>query len=419
MLPNFNSNGPCYELFNSSNETIKYWKQRNKISKEFETHSKSHIYYLHFGGVSVLSIPKNEKHSILINNPCLLFQFLLLNTKSFSIEIGIKDSNNNKRRLNLTSSIQKTEFKSMHLKLPLTDFPLNIWTNLIIDLEQLTQEYFKTYKFNNIECIHITGCLKIRKIYSLRNKDEPIIRSIDMGKSIPIVNLLLLPNGTFIKHDIRIIGINNNSNNFNVTNVVLNGNFIKNKSPGSLNRRNNSPSSNNSSKFTAASDINANKYRNLYKKNKNISNNSKLYNNSSNLNNNEQVEDIMNITPLPERKRAQMENNSKKVKDTKLFVKDLPKVSELNNEIKYNAMKNIKIMNNNDKIVEKNKSNNNNSFGEEEGNLKERKSLGKYISKYQKNKRRNKTNNPFIVKKKLIKLTRIIITITRELQRKK
>ena len=83
MLPNFNGNGPCYELLSSSTDLIKYWKQKGKITREFETHSKSYVYYLQFGGVSVLSIPFNEKHSLQITNSCLLFQFILFNLVSY------------------------------------------------------------------------------------------------------------------------------------------------------------------------------------------------------------------------------------------------------------------------------------------------------------------------------------------------
>ena len=48
MIPNFNNNDTCFELFSSQVDVIKYWKQRGKITKEFDPHSKSYIYYLHF-----------------------------------------------------------------------------------------------------------------------------------------------------------------------------------------------------------------------------------------------------------------------------------------------------------------------------------------------------------------------------------
>ena len=84
MIPSFDNN-PCFELFSAATEVIKYWKLKGKFSKEFEPHSKSNIYYLHFGGVSSLTTPIDEKHSLQIKNSCLLFQFMLYNIKSFFI----------------------------------------------------------------------------------------------------------------------------------------------------------------------------------------------------------------------------------------------------------------------------------------------------------------------------------------------
>ena len=396
MLPNFNNNGPCYELFSSATDIIKYWKQKGKIMKEFESHTKSYIFSLQFGGVSMLSIPINEKHSLQINNSCLLFQFILFNTKSFSIEIVIRDKNDTKRRFNLTTSVKEIDSKSLYIKIPLIDYPLNIWTNLIIDLESLTNHYFKTQTFKSIDNIHITGCLKIRKIFSLRTKEEPVLRSIDMGKSA-LVNLLLLETGNIIKNDIKIIGINN----VYINNININSKNIQNPLPG--NRKGmNSPPSHNVSKFSTTSDINLNKHKNYYRKS-NENNNLNEYNNSNN-----NLSEGLNITPITNNiiNRKQMENLSKKAKDNildaKKFVKGLPDLTKYKNNIKYAALKNMKNnnMNNianigNNSIMEEN-NNSNNSNKLFNTNTKEKgKSLGKYV-KHQQNKKRNKSNNPYI-----------------------
>ena len=302
MLPNFNNNGSCYEIFSSATDIIKYWKQKGKITKEFETHTKSYIYSLQYGGVSVLSIPINEKHSLQITNPCLLFQFILFNNKSFSIEIGIKDKTDTKRRFNLTSSIKEIESKSLYIKIPLNDYPLNIWTNVIIDLESLTQQYFKTQTFKTIDNIHISGCLKIRKIFSLKSKDEPVLRSVDMGKSIPVANLIFMDSDNLVKNDLKINGINN----VNINNVNIDSNNIRNmlNSPqGNNHRSSNSPMSNNASKFSTTSDINLNKHKKYYRKS------------NDNNNNSNDLAGGLNITPINNFNRAQMENLSKKTRD--------------------------------------------------------------------------------------------------------
>ena len=392
MIPNFNNNGPCFELFSSANDIIKYWKQKGKILKEFETHTKSYIYSLQFGGVSMLSIPINEKHSLQINNSSLLFQFILFNTKSFSIEIGIKDKNDNKRRFNLTSSLKEIDSKSLYIKIPLGEYPLNIWTNLLIDLEYLTQYYFKTQSFKVIDYIHLSGCLKIRKIFSLQSKDEPILRSVDMGKSIPVANLFLTESGNLIKKDIKIIGINN----VYINNININSNNIPNilnSPPGNNKKSNNSPISNNVSKFANTSDINLNKHRNYYRKS-----------NDNNNNSNNDFSVGLNITPISNTRQAQMENLTKKTKDNlqnvKKFVKGLPNFNNVKSDMKYAVIKNMKntgIDRNKENTFLEENENSNKNVNQFLNNTKEKgKSLGKYVHKHQKNKKRNKSNNPYM-----------------------
>jgi len=380
MLPNFNNNGPCFELFSSANDIIKFWKQKGKISKEFEAHTKSYIYSLQFGGVSTLSIPINEKHSLQINNSCLLFQFILFNNKSFSIEIGIRDKTDTKRRFNITSSVKEIDSKSLYVKIPINDYPLNIWTNLLIDVEALTQQYFKAQAYKIIDNVHITGCLKIRKIFSLRNKDEPVNRSVDMGKNIPMINLFLLETGSIIQRDIKKAGVNS----IIINNVNINSNNIQSalNVQGQNRKSNNSPITNNASKFSTSSDINLNRQKNYYRKS-NDNNNINI--NKINHNNNE-LEGMI-IT----NNKTLIENLQKRTKDNLKFAKELKKtnVTNVKNDIKYNIGKKGSVIsedieggNSSNKLV----------------NIKEKgKSLGKYVSNNQKNnKRRNKSNNPYM-----------------------
>ena len=261
MHPNYNNNGPCFELFNAAADVTKFWKIKGKYNKEFEPHSKSYIYYLYFGGVSMLSTPINEKQSLQINNNSLLFQFILYNTKSFSIEICVKDKTDTKRRFNLTTSVKEVEPKSLYIKIPFIEYPINIWTNLIIDLSSLTQYYFKTQSLKVIDSIHITGNLKIRKIFSLRTKDEPVLKSVEMGKSIPIVNLFFTETGNMINKDLKIVG----SVNPRINTVNIDSKSIQNNNN---NKSSNSPPPNNKSKYSTTSDIMLNRHKQFYRKNK-------------------------------------------------------------------------------------------------------------------------------------------------------
>ena len=386
MIPNFNNNGPCFELFSSAADIIKYWKIKGKYSKEFEPHTKSNVYYLHFGGVSNISTPIDEKHSLQINNSCLLFQFILLNVKSFSIEICVRDKTDTKRRFNLTTSIKEVESKSLYIKIPVIDYPMYIWTNLIVDLNSLLHFYFKTQTFKSIDSIHITGNLKIRKIFSLRTKDEPIIKAVDMGKSIPLVNLLFTEKGNVLNTTIKILGINST----HINTVNIDSKLIEKKSNNNK-KGSPSPINENHNKYSTASDIMPNRHKQIYpKKNKEqigSKNNINYINVNLNVNN------------------TKKESISSKINENKKFIKDLPDINKLANNIKYKKGKNIlkKVVghsneegNTSNNIININNLSNTNSNAMKNNFVEKNKSLGKYIQNQKNNKKRNKSNNPYL-----------------------
>jgi len=393
MIPNFNNNGPCFELFNAQNEVIKYWKLKPKITKEFDPQNKSYAYLLHTGGVSCLSTPIDERRSLQITNSCLLFQFILYNIKPFSIEICVRDKSDTKRRFNITSGVKEVESKSLYIKIPFTNYPLNIWTNLLIDLNLLTKSFFKTQVFKTIESIHMTGNLKIRKIFSLRAKEEPILKSVDLGKSIPSVNLLIKENGNLINTNIKILGINNPTH---INTVNIDSKLIQNKKEGSP-----SPPPNNRNKYSTTSDIMLNRHKQMYQKKKepNSINNININININNLKKEQVAIKIKNenefIKKLPH--MDNLVNNLKYKKENinfKKFVNNMKINEEGDNSANF-AIHNININNvtNNTNTTNINNTNINNAL--KNNFVENKKSLGNYIQN-QKNKKRNKSNNPYL-----------------------
>ena len=175
MLSSIFPQGACIELYNSSsNELLKLWKMKGKINKEFEPYSKTYIHTLLNAGTSIMSIPNQERQFLQIQNSFLLFQFILINPKGFFIDLNLRDKNHNKKKL----------------KIQINNYPLNIWTNLLIDVGSLYQQtYHNILKY--IDSILITGNITIRKIYSLQNKNEVLPKSLEFGKSINLQNYLL------------------------------------------------------------------------------------------------------------------------------------------------------------------------------------------------------------------------------------
>lgn len=188
MLSNIFPSSSCIELYNASSDILKYWKMRGKIIKEFEPYTKSFIHILLLGGTSIMSLPNQEKQFLQIQNSFLLLQFVLLNQKNIYLELTIRDINNNIKKM----------------KIPINNYPLNIWTNLLVDVGSIFRQVYKN-NLKYIDNILITGNLKIRKIFSLKTKDEILPKSFDLGKSINYQNFYLFDyNLPYVKINLKI-----------------------------------------------------------------------------------------------------------------------------------------------------------------------------------------------------------------------
>ena len=191
---------PCIELYNAtSNDILQLWKMKGKIKKDFEPYSKSYFHILLTGGVSILSLPSQDKQTLQMTNLFLLFQFVLMNPKGFLIELNVRDFTNTKKLLKITLD---------------NNFPLNIWTNLLIDTFNIFQQKYPNSQLKYIDSILITGNIKIRKIYSLKTKEEDLPKSLDLGKSVFLQNFFYHNlNQGLEKIDIKFSEHSNKKNN--------------------------------------------------------------------------------------------------------------------------------------------------------------------------------------------------------------
>ena len=191
---------PCIELYNAtSNDILHLWKMKGKIKKDFEPYSKSYFHILLTGGVSILSLPSQDKQTLQMTNLFLLFQFVLMNPKGFLIELNVRDFTNTKKLLKITLD---------------NNFPLNIWTNLLIDTFNIFQQTYPNSQLKYIDSILITGNIKLRKIYSLKTKEEDLPKSLDLGKSVLLQNFFYQNiNQGLEKIDIKFSEHSNKKNN--------------------------------------------------------------------------------------------------------------------------------------------------------------------------------------------------------------
>ena len=125
-----------------------------------------------------MQCPHNEKNSIKIYNNVIIFQFFLLNSKSFSIEIKATDNSDTKRRFTFLTSLKENIINQFNCQISINNLIINNWINLYIDIGNLLNQCFQFQSFKCIDYIHICGNCKIRKIYSIKNMKEPVNKGI-------------------------------------------------------------------------------------------------------------------------------------------------------------------------------------------------------------------------------------------------
>ena len=142
---------------------------------------------------SKMFIPRHfEKDSIQIINTVLIFQILFLKDK-FSIEVGVTDNSNIKKKFIFSTSL-KTIDKGSNIKIPLKIFMTNIWTNLYIDFSNLITSSFANKTIKCIDYIIINGLCKVRKIFAIKNisiLNKLVFLKIEKYKNIvrPIIKI--------------------------------------------------------------------------------------------------------------------------------------------------------------------------------------------------------------------------------------
>ena len=324
-----------YLILTLDETLIKKWKFFGKIEKGYETKSKS--YYHHLCNVnSKMSCPPNEKNSINIYNNILIFQVLLLNQKSFSIEIKATDNSDCKRRFYFSTSYKSIETHEFHIQIPMTSLIPNVWTNIYFDIGNLLSQSFRNQIIKYIDYISISGCCKIRKIFAIKNINDPIHKSILLSKNVLIRNM-------------KVDNVNNGLESYNIgvpNTTSTNINFVA--LGENLNAENNHNNQYN---------VKPNKISNKPTQNLNKSTNKKE--NLKDIHNNEQK---MNNVVITNNKLA--DTLKQKTNENLNYAKRLPEFNIINKQIQYNAKKNQ----NNISKENKNKNSFNNSKNQEKKN---------------------------------------------------
>eukprot|EP00794_Sanderia_malayensis_P018285 gene18284-20108_t len=159
--------------------------------REFDKSIRSNVLLLEGESTrSKIVIPKDEKSSLYISQPFLLFQINIPPGASFSLETVVADSSNQKRRILMSTSYKEISVTAFHVKVPLTVLKRGVWLNLCLDLSSFVSNSFNGQRYKALESIVVCANCKLRRIFSMKtqprdNVTEDLENHVDGCEEIP------------------------------------------------------------------------------------------------------------------------------------------------------------------------------------------------------------------------------------------
>ncbi|KAJ8301141.1 hypothetical protein KUTeg_020128 [Tegillarca granosa] len=171
MFKNDYQGGPYFEIFTPQGKDVTAnWKISGGIKRMYDKEVKSYVYSLEGTPATTrMQLPKDSsRHSLTLVQRFLIFQISVAKGQDFSIEIGVTDLGNNKRRLLFSSSQKETQVTPLHAKIPLAVLRRSTWVNFCVDLVSMVGETWRSQTFKCIESICVSANCKLRKIFTMK-----------------------------------------------------------------------------------------------------------------------------------------------------------------------------------------------------------------------------------------------------------
>ncbi|XP_060065672.1 protein CFAP20DC-like [Ylistrum balloti] len=170
MFKNDYQGGPCFELLTlQGKESSAHWKFSGGVKKVYDKEVKSFIYSLE-GTPSTTKVhyPKDQSQAVPLIQRYIVIQLHLAKGQDLSIELGVADLGNNKRRLHFSTAQKETQVTPLHAKIPLTILRRSIWLNMCIDMVSLVGETWKGQTYKATQSISVSANCKLRRIFTMK-----------------------------------------------------------------------------------------------------------------------------------------------------------------------------------------------------------------------------------------------------------
>ena len=303
---------------------------------------------------------------------------MLKELKTFSIDIQITDQTHSKRKILLLSSLKENYIISdTQCKIRINNYPLNHWTNLIINLKKIMPQCFKDKTVKYVDHVIICAGCKIRRIFLMKaeNDNDDIEQSLlpkglILPLSVDVYQIKLTNIFEGLKSDYEysakdLLEIEKVDNKTAVQVKQNGGTNLKNVNV--VNNQNNYLNPNSNSKQIRSKSINKPNIKSSVNTNNSSSHKwlkengivalSNSNGNKDNLLNNDPTFDNENeiVINSSNNFKQRYESLNKKTKSNLQFAKNIPKIEQINSQIKYDVNgRKIAIYNNNGSNINKN-----------------------------------------------------------------
>ncbi|XP_041350052.1 protein CFAP20DC-like isoform X2 [Gigantopelta aegis] len=171
MFKNEFQGGPYFEVFSTQGkDSTAGWKMPSSgCKKVYDKEVKGYIYVLEgTSATTKIHLPKDSRTSCTLVQHFLILQINIFIGKEFSVELGVSDLGNNKRRILLSTSQKEMNITPLHAKIPLTVVRRNLWVNLCLDMLSLVSDTWKGQTYRAIESITVSANCKIKRIFTMK-----------------------------------------------------------------------------------------------------------------------------------------------------------------------------------------------------------------------------------------------------------
>ncbi|GFO44116.1 transporter [Plakobranchus ocellatus] len=164
--------GPYFELFSTQGrDFLANWKGVSSSKKIYEKEVKGYVLCLEGAPATTkIQSPKDQKQSLLLVQRFLVLQLHLSKGADFSMELGVTDLSNNKRRLLLSTAQKETQVTPLHAKIPLAVVRRAVWVNLVLDMVSLVGETWTSQTFRSVDQISVSANCKLRRIFTMKTQ---------------------------------------------------------------------------------------------------------------------------------------------------------------------------------------------------------------------------------------------------------